>query len=378
TIDCESDRLAVDVLISEGPVFILQPEDQTVSEGETATFITEVEGATEFQWSVSTDEGASWTIIDGATETTYTTEPATAEMNGNQYRVTAINDCGETISEIAVLTLVGEPCYVEDFETAEISDSYSDGSFTNNGITWTYGHSRNQGNFPIEEKGLMLRRASDSYLEATIPAGAGVFSFEYRKAFTGGNERQLELIVDGEQVATTPIFGTGSGEDPTVYTFSFALNTTEDVVIRIKNIGETDVNRQTVIDNISWTCDEEPCDIPAPIAIANFEFVAGNTLADLEDSLEYTGTLTWYGDEELTIVLPNTTLLEDGAVYFVTQTIGECESDALTVETYELGINAYGLDSFSFYPNPVKDILSLKNGSVINRVEIYNLSGAKA
>ncbi|HLV23716.1 MAG TPA: T9SS type A sorting domain-containing protein [Moheibacter sp.] len=378
TIDCESDRLAVDVLISEGPVFILQPEDQTVSEGETATFITEVEGATEFQWSVSTDEGASWTIIDGATETTYTTEPATAEMNGNQYRVTAINDCGETISEIAVLTLVGEPCYVEDFETAEISDSYSDGSFTNNGITWTYGHSRNQGNFPIEEKGLMLRRASDSYLEATIPAGAGVFSFEYRKAFTGGNERQLELIVDGEQVATTPIFGTGSGEDPTVYTFSFALNTTEDVVIRIKNIGETDVNRQTVIDNISWTCAEEPCDIPAPIAIGNFEFVAGNTLADLEDSLEYTGTLTWYGDEELTIVLPNTTLLEDGAVYFVTQTIGECESDALTVETYELGINAYGLDSFSFYPNPVKDILSLKNGSVINRVEIYNLSGAKA
>ncbi len=377
TIDCESDRLAVDVLISEGPVFTLQPADQTVNEGETATFTVEVEGALEYQWSVSTDEGANWTIIDDATEATYTTEAATQEMDGNQYRVTATNDCGETISEIAILSLVGEPCYVEDFETTDISDAYSDGSFTNNGITWTYGHSRNQGDFPIDEKGLMLRRASDSYLEATIPAGAGVFSFEYRKAFTGGNDRQLELIVNGEQVATTPVFGSVSGEDPTVYTFTYTLNSTEDVVIRIKNVGETDANRQTVIDNINWTCAEEPCNVPAPIAIGNFEFVAGDTLADLEDSLEYTGTLTWYADEELTTVLPNTTLLEDGAVYFVTQTIGECESDALTVETHELGLNAYGFDSFSYYPNPVKDILSLKNGSVINRVEIYNLSGAK-
>lgn len=377
TIDCESDRLAVDVLISEGPVFTLQPEDQTVSEGETAIFTVEVEGALEYQWSVSTDEGTTWVIIDGATEATYTTEPATQEMDGNQYRITATNDCGETISEIAILSLVGEPCFVEDFETTDISDTYSDGNFTNNGITWTYGHSRNQGDFPIDGKGLMLRRALDSYLEATIPAGAGVFSFEYRKAFTGGNERQLELIVNGVQVATTPIFGTGSGEDTTVYTFTYVMDTTEEVVIRIKNVGETDANRQTVIDNINWTCLEEPCDVPAPVAIGNFEFVAGETLADLEDSLEYTGTLTWYADEELTMVLPDTTLLEDGAVYFVTQTIGECESEALTVETHELGIDNYGLNSFSYYPNPVKDILSLKNGSVINRVEIYNLSGAK-
>src|SRR5690606_35047987 len=163
----------------------------------------------------------------------------------------------------------------------------------------------------------------------------------------------------------------------TIYTFTYVLNTTEEAVIRIKNVGETDANRQTVIDNINWTCLEEPCDVPAPIAIGNFEFVEGDTLADLEDSLEYTGTLTWYEDEALTIVLPNTTLLVDGAVYFVTQTIGECESEALTVETHELSIDAYGLDSFSYYPNPVKDILTLKNTAVINHVEIFNLSGAK-
>src|SRR5690606_24735905 len=156
-----------EVLISEGPVFTLQPADQTVNEGETATFTVEVEGALEYQWSVSNDHGATWAIIDGAIEATYTTEPATPEMDGNQYRVAATNDCGETISEMAVLTLVGEPCFVEDFETTDISGSYGDGSFTNNGITWTYAHSRNEGDFPIDGKGLMLRRALDSYLEAT-------------------------------------------------------------------------------------------------------------------------------------------------------------------------------------------------------------------
>src|SRR5690606_29628767 len=152
------------------------------------------------------------------------------------------------------------PCGNEDFETTDIADAYSDGSFTNNGITWTYGHSRNEDAFEIDGKGIMLRRALDSYLEATISGGIGTFSFDYRKAFTGGNARQLELIVNGVQVATTPVFGAGSGEDPTVHTFTHTLNIEGPVTIRIKNVGETDANRQAVIDNISWYCDVvEPC-----------------------------------------------------------------------------------------------------------------------
>src|SRR5690606_31063919 len=51
------------------------------------------------------------------------------------------------------------PCGNEDFETTDISDNYGNGSFTNNEITWTYGHSRNEGDYPINGKGLMLRRA---------------------------------------------------------------------------------------------------------------------------------------------------------------------------------------------------------------------------
>jgi hypothetical protein len=143
----------------------------------------------------------------------------------------------------------------EDFESqTALTAVYLDGSFTNatTGITWTYGHSRNEDTFAINGKGIMLRRASDSYLQATFASGVGSFSFQYRKAYTGTTARQLELLVNGVQVATTTEFGT-TEPDPTAYNFTFDVNTSGPVTLRIKNVGSTTTNRQAVIDNISWT-----------------------------------------------------------------------------------------------------------------------------
>jgi|LSQX01.2.fsa_nt_gb hypothetical protein len=160
-----------------------------------------------------------------------------------------------TVSVEGMVTAFSTECGFEDFNSATLTSSYADGSFVgNNGITWTYGHSRNEDTFPINDNGLMLRRASDSYLEATISGSIGTFSFDYRKAFTGDNDRQLELLIDGVPVATTAVFGDSSGADATIYNFIYDINTTETVTIRIKNVGSTTSNRQTVIDNITWTC----------------------------------------------------------------------------------------------------------------------------
>jgi hypothetical protein len=142
----------------------------------------------------------------------------------------------------------------ESFNNSSATASYLDGSFIgDNGFTWTFGHSRDESTFPITGKGLMLRRASDSYLEAVIPGGIGTFSFEYRKAFTGTSVRQLELIINGVQVATTPEFGP-TEPDPTIYSFTVNnVNSEGNVTVKIKNVGTTTTNRQTVIDNIEWT-----------------------------------------------------------------------------------------------------------------------------
>lgn len=143
----------------------------------------------------------------------------------------------------------------EDFTSSNLTASYADNNFTNatTGVTWTYTHSRNEGDFPIDGKGLMLRRASDSSLSGTISNGVGSFTFQYRKAFTGGNVRQLEVYANGVVVGTTPEFGEGSGEQTEVYTFTVPINIDGEVIIKIKGVGETDANRQTTIDNIEWT-----------------------------------------------------------------------------------------------------------------------------
>lgn len=213
------------------------------------------------------------------------------------------------------------PCGEEDFESVTLPTAYGDGSFSNNDITWTYVRSRDQDTYPINGNGLMLQRASDSYLEATISGGIGTFSFDYRKAYTGGNARQLELLVDGVQVATTDEFGGSSGADATIYNFIYDINTTETVTIRIKNVGSTTSNRQTIIDNISWTC--YSAGPPTQVATPTF-MVTG----------EANGVDTYWNTASIT--LETTT---DGATIYYT-TDGSEPTTASTVYTTSFDIMA--------------------------------------
>src|SRR5690554_3556040 len=143
-----------------------------------------------------------------------------------------------------------------DFEDPSIilPGGYGDGTFTNNGVEYTYNHSRDQQDYPINGQGLMLRNASESYFEMEIPDGVGELSFQYRKAFTGGSERELEVIVNGVALPTTTgVFGNVSGELTDIFTYTANINLAGAVTIRIKNVGSTSTNRQSTIDNIVWT-----------------------------------------------------------------------------------------------------------------------------
>src|SRR5690554_3128181 len=143
-----------------------------------------------------------------------------------------------------------------DFEDPSITlpGSYGDGTFTYNGVEYTYNHSRDQDDFPINGQGLLLRNASDSYFEMEIPDGVGELSFQYRKAYTGGSERELEVIVNGVALPTTTgIFGNVSGELADIFTYTANINLAGAVTIRIKNVGSSGSNRQSTIDNIVWT-----------------------------------------------------------------------------------------------------------------------------
>lgn len=164
-----------------------------------------------------------------------------------------------TLLFIAFATIGTFAQTTEDFTNSTATASYLDGTFVGNGgITYTFGHSRNAGSgaddYTINGEGLMLRRASDSFLEATFPNGLSAFSFQYRKAFTGGAIRQLEVLVNGVVYSTTEEFGEGSGANTTVFTHTLTINQAGPVVVRIKNVGDVTVtaNKQSTLDNIVW------------------------------------------------------------------------------------------------------------------------------
>ena len=88
------------------PAITTQPQDKSVTAGNTATFTVAASGENlSYQWQQSTDNGQNWTDIGDATDATYTEEATTTSMNGYQYRCVVSNSAGSVTSNAATLTV---------------------------------------------------------------------------------------------------------------------------------------------------------------------------------------------------------------------------------------------------------------------------------
>jgi len=176
-------------------------------------------------------------------------------LNGEAFDFTTpITSDIELVAEWTVATATAY--FHETFTDISLpTGSYGSGTYTGvNGLVWTYASCRDVGSYAIDGKGVMLNKASESYIEITITSAGGYLYFEYRKAYTGASARELEVLVNGEQVGeTTGTFGNSSGEDTTVYKHEVQITQTGVITIRIKNVGSTKTSRQAVIDNIKWS-----------------------------------------------------------------------------------------------------------------------------
>jgi len=110
------------------------------------------------------------------------------------------------------------------------------------------------------------------------------------------------------------------------------------------------------------------------------EFTAGETVADLLISVTIGNTITWYvlNDESLFVEIPNSTVLEDGVTYFVTQSNGNCISEyhPITVSS-TAGLKNIAQNSLLVYPNPANGIVTVQNSALISQIAISNLLGQR-
>lgn len=154
----------------------------------------------------------------------------------------------------------------EDFTNNTATGTYGDGYFVgNNAITWNFVHARDASSFPINEKGIILRRGLEpSRLSATFSGGISNFSVNTRKAFRGNTKRKLELVINGQVIAShEPDFE--AGEDTTVIPFVVNdINLPGEITLILRLYGATG-NQQITLDDLEWEGFTESLSITAAV-----------------------------------------------------------------------------------------------------------------
>ena len=122
----------------------------------------------------------------------------------------------------------------------------------------------------------------------------------------------------------------------------------------------------------------DPCDGITPPEIESPQSLdEGQTLADVVVTAGE--NLTWYTDEDLTEAADTSEELTEGEyTFFVTQTVGDCTSEATEVLiTVTLSLSDFDTTQLKVYPNPTNGELNISYTDIINQVEVYNLLGQK-
>jgi hypothetical protein len=127
---------------------------------------------------------------------------------------------------------------------------------------------------------------------------------------------------------------------------------------------------------------------PAPLfegkKVITLNLTAGQTLADINVS---GSGIKWYSNATSPsgktkrvneAFLPLSTVLVDNTTYYASQTINGIESKerlAVTVKLNTLSNPDFVLTNFKYHPNPVKNVLSIENSSVIDEVTLFSVAG---
>jgi hypothetical protein len=141
------------------PAVTTQPTSQSITYGQNASFQAAASGTPTptMQWQVSTDNGANWNNLAGATSTTLALTQPTVAMSGNQYRAVFTNTCNGTqtvTTSAATLTVAKATAAVT---LSNLTQTYTGSPLTPTAttnpaglnITWTGAPQTNAGSYPV-------------------------------------------------------------------------------------------------------------------------------------------------------------------------------------------------------------------------------------
>lgn len=120
-----------------------QPTDQTVNMGKSAEFSVAAtgDGESTYQWEYSTNNGTSWTEINGAKSATYEVKTAKLDMDGYQYHCIVSNNGDSVTSNNVILTVQAvlevEPKIGINYKEETLTGFDSNGSYAIDGTEVT-------------------------------------------------------------------------------------------------------------------------------------------------------------------------------------------------------------------------------------------------
>ncbi|CAM3693389.1 hypothetical protein FSS13T_15160 [Flavobacterium saliperosum S13] len=159
-----------------------------------------------------------------------------------------------------------------------------------------------------------------------------------------------------------------------------------DAILLSGSFDKIDGNRKNGI--VRYSLSNVPSSL-TPTGSTYQNFTTGQTLSNLVvngQNIQWystqnscTTTSTYRNGNEVSSLLPGSTLLVDGVTYYASQTVGGIESVYRLPVTVRqtLSTNDVIFEKLKFYPNPAQNVLNISNDELIDRVEIYNLMGQK-
>lgn len=336
---CEGTRANIEVETNGGQVFWFASEDATTPIGSGINFETPILTETTTFWA----EATSGEFFEGARTTPQSLDAAVVNPNTNPWGL--VFNTNETI------TLNSVDVYIADEEGGEITVQ-------------------------------LLNEEWDEMYSTTmiLPAGnaANPVRFEIPLGFVIPSGNNYRLVMESSPMLVRELSHQHTG-------FPYELGDSGEITGGTINNGGTNSNYYFFYNwkfNTGDTeCKSDRIEVaitvnPAPDAPVGEEtqyFVLGETL----ENLVVAGTnLTWYANANSTNELPSTTALVNGTTYYVSQNNGECESALLAITVYtELGTSDLNSAEFTYYPNPVKDILNISAKSNVSKIEIFEMSG---